>query len=274
VTSLAPFDFVGATAFVTGAGSGIGRAIAQSLAAEGCNVVVSDVDAGRASGVAEEITQAGGVAVAQRCDVTRMADLVAARDRCQSVFGRVDIVVNNVGVMVGGLPEVIPESEWQRVFDINVLGMVRSNEVFLPVLMGQRRGHIVNTASASALLNYAYDRTPYAATKAAVLNLSENLYLYLRPYGVGVTCLCPAGVITNILEQLRVIGDPVPLRRPEHDIVEPRIVAEQVVKAVADRRFLAVSVDTIHDEVRRKGADLDRYLAERESWLRAVKEDC
>jgi NAD(P)-dependent dehydrogenase (short-subunit alcohol dehydrogenase family) len=176
--------------------------------------------------------------------------------------------------MVGGLPEVIPESEWQRVFDINVLGMVRSNEVFVPGLISQRRGHIVNTASASALLNYAYDRTPYAATKAAVLNLSENLYLYLRPYGVGVTCLCPAGVMTNILEQLRVIGDPVPLRRPDHDIVEPGIVAEQLIKAVRTRRFLAVSVDSVVDELRLKGADLENYLAERESWINAVKEDC
>jgi NAD(P)-dependent dehydrogenase (short-subunit alcohol dehydrogenase family) len=274
VTRLAPFDFPGSTAFVTGAGSGIGRAIARSLAAEGCNVVVSDVDADRGTAVAAEITQSGGAAVAQRCDVTRMEDLVAARDRCQSAFGGVDIVVNNVGVMVGGRPEAIPESEWQRVFNINVLGMVRSNEVFLPVLMGQRRGHVVNTASASALLNYAYDRTPYAATKAAVLSLSESLYLYLRPHGVGVTCVCPAAVITNILEQLRVIGEPLPLRRPDHDIVEPGVVAEQVVKAVADRRFLAVSVDSVLDELRRKGADLDAYLTERESWIHAVKEDC
>ena len=128
-------------------------------------------------------------------------------------FGSIDVVVNNVGVMVAGRPEAIPVDEWQRVLDLNVLGTVRSNRVFLPLLMEQGRGHVVNTASASGILNYAYDRTPYAASKAAVVMLSEALFMYLRPYGVGVSCLCPAGVATNILEQIRFVGEQLPLER-------------------------------------------------------------
>ncbi len=168
MTELAPFEFEDTVAFVTGAGSGIGRAVAHHLARRGSSVLVTDVDDERAASVAAEIVDAGGAALAQRCDVAQSADFAAARDRCLSDLGGIDIVVNNVGVLVAGRPELIPVHEWQRVLDLNVLGVVRSNEVFLPLLMEQGRGHIVNTGSASGIINYAYDRTPYAASKAAV----------------------------------------------------------------------------------------------------------
>jgi NAD(P)-dependent dehydrogenase (short-subunit alcohol dehydrogenase family) len=267
VSTLAPFSFPGSVACVTGAGSGIGRAIAKALAAQGVRVLVTDVDEKRCMTVGGEITDSGGTAVFQRTDVRRVEDFTAARDRCLAEFGRIDIVVNNVGAMVSGRPEAISPDEWQRLFDINVLGLVRSNNVFLPLLMKQRSGHVVNTASASAMLNYSFDRTPYGASKAAVLNLSENLYLYLRPYGVGVSCICPTGVLTNILEQLRVIGEPLTLRRPDHEIVDAQTVADRTVKAIADRRFLVTSVDSAADEAKRKWTDIDAYLAEREVWL-------
>jgi NAD(P)-dependent dehydrogenase (short-subunit alcohol dehydrogenase family) len=271
MSQLAIFEFDGASAVITGAGSGIGRAVAHSLAARSTRVLVTDVDAARAERVAQEIVANGGAAVAQPCDVRHLDQLEAARERCLDEFGRVDIVVNNVGVMVGGRPEAIPVAEWERILDINVLGMVRSNEVFLPQLLDQRSGHIVNTASASGLLNYAYDRAPYAITKAAVLMLSENLFLYLRPYGVGVSCLCPTGVITNILEQMRIIGEPLAMGKPEHAIVAADVVGERVADAIADRRFLVVTADTVIDELRRKGADLDAYLLERERWIHATQ---
>ncbi len=272
LTSLPAFTFTGTTAFITGGGSGIGRAVAHAVAGQGSNVMVTDIDAERSRTVADEITGQGGKAIALPCDVTSKADLTEARDRCLSEFGRIDLVFNNVGVMVCGRPEVIGESEWTRILDINVVSVVRSNEVFLPLLIEQKSGHVVNTSSASALLNYAYDRTPYAASKAAVLMLSESLYLYLRPFGVGVTCLCPAGVITNILEHVRVLGDPLPLRQPDHAIVTPDVVADRVVDAIRGRRFLAVSVDSVLDELRRKGADLDAYLEERELWINAPED--
>lgn len=267
VTTNGAFDFAGTAAVVTGAGSGIGRAIAHSLAAQGSSVLITDTDEDRCATVVDEIVGLGGHAVAQRCDVRQTQDFVEARDRCLLAFGRIDIVVNNVGVMVSGKPEEIPVEEWQRLFDINVLGIVRSNEVFVPMLILQGSGHIVNTASASALLNYAYDRTPYAATKAAVLTLSENLFLYLRPHGIGVTCLCPTGVATNILEHIRVIGEPLSLRRPAHQIVAADVVGKQVIDAIRDRRFLVVTAETVWDELRRKGMDVDAYLVEREAWM-------
>jgi NAD(P)-dependent dehydrogenase (short-subunit alcohol dehydrogenase family) len=273
LSELAPFEFDGAVAFVTGAGSGIGRAIAHHLARRGARVLVTDVDEPRTAAVAQEIIDAGGTALAQRCDVALDADFTAARDRCLTDFGRVDIVVNNVGVLAAGRPELIPIDEWQRILDLNVLGVVRSNAVFLPVLMEQEHGHIVNTASASGIINYAYDRTPYAASKAAVVMLSEALFMYLLPYGVGVSCLCPAGVTTNILEQIRFIGEQLPLSAPELPLVEPDVVGQLVVDAIERREFLVLTADAVRDELRRKGDDLDAYLHERERWMHRARPD-
>lgn len=267
VSELGEFAFAGTAAVVTGAGSGIGRAIARELARRSVNVLVSDVDEERARTVATEIRESRGTALAQRCDVARQQDLEAAGDRCLAEFGRVDIVVNNVGVMVFGRPEAIPLPEWQRVVDLNLLSIVRSNQVFLPLLLKQGSGHVVNTASASGIINYAYDRSPYAATKAAVVALSENLFLYLRQYGIGVSCLCPAGVKTNITEHRRVIGEPLPVGRPDHAVVAADVVGRRVADAIAGRRFLVFSVDSVGGELRRKGQDPDGYLREREARL-------
>ena len=273
MSQLTPFEFDGTVAFVTGAGSGIGRAIAHRLAARGTRVLVTDVDEERTAVVANEIVDAGGTALAQRCDVAREADFVAARDRCLTEFGRIDVVVNNVGVLVAGRPELIPIDAWQRILDLNVLGVVRSNAIFLPILMEQGHGHIVNTASASGIVNYAYDRTPYAASKAAVVMLSEALFMYLLPYGVGVSCLCPAGVSTNILEQIRFIGQQLPLSAPDLPVVEPGAVGQRVVDAIERREFLVLTADEIRDELRRKGDDLDAYLHEREEWMHRARPD-
>jgi NAD(P)-dependent dehydrogenase (short-subunit alcohol dehydrogenase family) len=252
---------------VTGAGSGIGRAIATELARRGARVLVTDVDDVRAQTVAGEISAEGGVVAWQHLDVTARDDFVAARTRCLDDFGRVDVVVNNVGTMVAGRPEQIPAEEWARLLDVNLLGIVRSNEVFLPVLMEQGHGHVVNTASTNGILVYSYDRTPYAASKAAVMMLSQQLFVYLRPYGVGVSCLCPAGVMTNIAEQLRPVGEQLPLRAPHLPIVEADVAGARVADAVESRAFLVLTADEARDELRRKGDDLDAYLLEREAWM-------
>jgi NAD(P)-dependent dehydrogenase (short-subunit alcohol dehydrogenase family) len=267
MSDLAPFELDAAVAVVTGGGSGIGRAIAQELAARGARVLVTDVDDERAATVATEIRDAGGSAVPQRLDVAQADDFVAARDRALAEFGSVDVVVNNVGVMAAGRPEVIPVEEWQRVLDVNVLGVVRSNEVFLPLLIEQGRGHVVNTASATGILNYSYDRGPYAASKAAVVMISEGLFLYLRQYGVGVSCLCPTGVITNIVEQIRFFGEQVPLRAPDFPVVEAHVAGERVADAIERRQFLVLTADEVGADLRRKGDDRDAYLLAQERWI-------
>jgi NAD(P)-dependent dehydrogenase (short-subunit alcohol dehydrogenase family) len=153
------------------------------------------------------------------------------------------------------------------VLDVNVLGVVRSNEVFLPLLIDQGRGHVVNTASATGILNYSYDRGPYAASKAAVVMISEGLFLYLRQHGVGVSCLCPAGVVTNIVEQIRFFGEQVPLRAPDFPVVEAHVAGERVADAIERRQFLVLTADEARDDLRRKGDDRDAYLLAQERWI-------
>ena len=253
-------DLDGAAAVVTGAGSGIGRACALSFARRGARVVVSDVSGERANAVANEIVAAGGRAVGRVCDVSDVGDLERLRDTCLEQYGAVDVVMNNVGVIAMGPPESLPLEEWQRVIDINLLGIVRSNLVFLPLLIEQGRGHVVNTASMSGLLAHGYDRLPYVTTKHAVVGMSESLAIYLRPQGIGVTCLCPSGVVTNIIEQITFFGAPSSPRSPDYPIVEADVVGELVADAIAAGRFLVLTAPGVHDELLERVRDLDAYL--------------
>lgn len=249
-----------AVAVITGAGSGIGRSSALALARRGARVVVSDVDADRAATVAEEIAGAGGGSVAAACDVTDLAAVERLRDIALAEFGRVDIVMNNVGVITMGPPEAIPVEAWSRILDINILGTVRSTNTFLPLLIEQGSGHLINTASASGLLAYGYDRLPYVASKHALVGMTEALARYLRPKGIGVTCVCPSGVLTNIVEQITIFGAPDSPRAPDHAIVGADVVGDLVCEAVDTGRFLVVTTLEVTDEVARRAADIEAYL--------------
>ncbi|MER6957977.1 SDR family oxidoreductase [Streptomyces sp. NPDC000618] len=256
-------DLHDAVAVVTGAGSGIGRATAHAFARRGTRVVVTDRDAERAQAVAGELAGLpgpGGGSVAATCDVTDADDLRAVRDLALDRFGRVDLVMNNVGILAVGPVEDIPLEAWQHVIDVNLLSVVRSNLVFLPLLLEQGSGHVVNTASTAGLLPYGFDRLPYTATKHAVVGLSEALALYLRPRGIGVSCLCPAGVATNIVEQITRYGEPAPPQGPAFPVVSAESVGELVADSVSEDRFLILTAQQAAIELRDLGADVDHYL--------------
>jgi NAD(P)-dependent dehydrogenase (short-subunit alcohol dehydrogenase family) len=260
-----PLVLDGAVAAVTGGGSGIGRATARALARRGAQVVVSDLSVDRALGVAEEIAAEGGRAVGVRVDATSEAELTHLRDVAQETFGRVDVVMNNVGVLAVGAPECLPDEAWEHTFERNLMSIARSNRVFLPILLEQGRGHVVNTASASGLLAYGFDRLPYVASKHAIVGISEALAAYLGPFGIGVTCLCPSGVITNILEQITVYGEAASAtpRAPAHEVVEADVVGDLTADAIETGRFLVVTVPDVLDEVRQKATDIESYLHDR-----------
>lgn len=251
-------DLPNAVAVVTGAGSGIGRAAAHAFARRGARVVVTDLVDERAHAVAGEL---GAQGVAAVCDVTSLDDLQAVRKLALDRFGRIDLVMNNVGILAVGPVEDIPLAAWQRVIDVNLLGVVRSNLAFLPVLLEQGSGHLVNTASTAGLLPYGVDRLPYTATKHAVVGLSEALALYLRPRGIGVSCLCPAGVATNIVEQITFYGQPAPPCGPDFPVLDAESVGELVVDGVTQNRFLILTAQEAADELREHGADVDAYLS-------------
>lgn len=249
-----------AVAVVTGAGSGIGRACALEFAARGACVVVSDLDEQRAHETLELVGASGGRGASRRVDVTSEDDLVALRELALSRFGRVDVVMNNVGIITMGSPETMPMDAWQRSLDVNLLSIARSNLVFLPLLVAQGHGHVVNTASASGLLAYGFDRVPYVASKHAVVGVTEALAIHLGPLGVGVTCLCPSGVATNIREQITSYGTSSSPRAPRHPVVTADVVGRLVADAVESGTFLVVTTDLVHEELRERANDIEGYI--------------
>ena len=195
-------------------------------------------------------------------DVGRDDDMAALRDATLERFGRVDVVMNNVGIITIGRPETIPLEEWRCAIEVNLLSVVRSLQLFVPLLLAQGEGHVVNTASTAGLFAYAYERLPYTATKSAVVGLSEALALYLRPQGVGVSVLCPGPVNTNIAGDIR-FHDQVPINAPAGlQVMEPEPVGDLVVGAVRANRFLVLTHPEVHDVLVRRAEDPEQFVAD------------
>ena len=249
-----------AVAVITGAGSGIGRATAFSLARAGASVVVSDLNLERCEDVVAEIVAHGGRAHAAACDVSLDEDVEALRDVTLESFGRVDIVMNNVGVLAFGQPQNIPMDAWTRIVNTNLLSVARSIHTFLPLLVEQGSGHFVNTASTAGLYAYSFERLPYSATKGAVVAMSEALALYCQPRGIGVTLLCPGPVATNIAEQMTVYGEIGPIQAPELELLDPRVVGDQVLEAILHNTFFLPTHGEVNDILRSRAADMDSFV--------------
>ncbi len=249
-------------AVITGAASGIGRAIACTLADRGAHIVAVDVDNDGVQALADDLGDQGAAVLPQRADVSDPGAFERIRNAALQWFGRIDVVVNNVGVLTNGLPQDIPITEWQRILDINLMSVVRSNAAFLPLLLGQGSGHLVNTASFAGLFTYSYDRLPYAATKAAIVQISEGLAIYLRPENIGVTLLCPGPVLTNIAAGLPRFGGGAPLRIPgeQFELLDPATVGELVADAILRNRFFVPTHTGVVDELRRRIDDWDAYI--------------
>jgi NAD(P)-dependent dehydrogenase (short-subunit alcohol dehydrogenase family) len=260
-TPIAAEDLKGRTAIVTGGAGGIGRGTVLALAALGVNVVIADLDVAGGEETARAAEALGAGALNMKFDAA-YGSYDALRDQCLERFGRIDIVMNNVGVLTNGLPENIPIEEWQRIIDTNLLSVVRSNHTFLPLMIAQRSGHIVNTASFAGLFTYAFDRTPYAACKAAVIQLSEGLAIYLRPMGIGVTVLCPGPVKTNIAASVRSFGPRADLRTPgpQFSLLEPEAVGEMVVDAILHNKFMVPTHENVREILVSRAENWDAYL--------------
>jgi NAD(P)-dependent dehydrogenase (short-subunit alcohol dehydrogenase family) len=194
-----------ASAIVTGAGSGIGRAFALELGRRGGRVVCSDINLSTAEETVSLIHAQGGKALAVRCDVTQLIEVEQLADQAEQWFaGPISLVINNAGVGAGG--QRVGESsmaDWQWVMNINMWGVIHGCHVFAPRLRAQGRGGIINVAStasfAAAPLMGAYN-----ASKAAVLALSETLAAEFAGTDVAVTALCPTIVKTNIFADGRI----------------------------------------------------------------------
>lgn len=258
-------DLIGKIAVVTGAASGIGRGCALALASAGCRVVAADINEQGAQETAQAACDAGGTAMSVQCDVGAPDAFDRLRDTVLSTYGDIDIVMNNAGIILSGHPEDIPVSEWSRVLDINLMSVVRSNAAFLPLMLARGSGHIVNTASFAGIMSYAFDRLPYAASKAAVFQLSEGLALYLRPKGIGVTVLCPGPVATNIMKSTKVWTDDIQVRGPgpEFKVMTADAVGELVVDAIRRNLFFLPTHTEVRERLIARASDFDAVLQDR-----------
>jgi NAD(P)-dependent dehydrogenase (short-subunit alcohol dehydrogenase family) len=265
-------DIAGKVAVVTGGASGIGRGTARSLVRRGAAVVIADVNDRRLAEARAELLALGGTCHAVHCDVTSDADVAELARSALAALGRVDILMNNAGVVVRGALEAIPLADWRWQFDVNVFGVVRGVHAFLPRMLERGSGYIVNTASVAGLLALTGEGAPYIASKFAVVGLTEALCLYARPRGVGVSVLCPGSVDTNLAETGRSIA-----MTPEREVAETAVAAavqgnrlmspDEIGEAVADgieaERFFILP-DPYHlPLVQARAADMNAYLEQR-----------
>jgi len=257
-------ELKGRTAVITGGGSGLGRGTALELAKEGVNLVLADINQEGAEETARMAAEAGAQALGVACDVSQDDAFEKLKAQVEARFGPPDIVMNNVGVLTGGRPEDIPLEEWQRIINTNLMSVVRSNGAFLRGLIERGRGHIVNVASTAGLYPYAYDRGPYAASKAAVISLTEGLALYLKPKGIGVSVMCPGPMPTNVGKSMRRFGAPLGVRGPGADFVPmpPQEAGALIVAAIkADRFFITTHPEQVMSRLKRRLQDWDGFIA-------------
>jgi NAD(P)-dependent dehydrogenase (short-subunit alcohol dehydrogenase family) len=224
-------DFADKTAFVTGGASGIGLALGRAFAEAGMKVMLADVEASALDQALQSLKSQGARVQGIRCDVADPDSVERAAQATFDAFGNVHVVCNNAGVAAGGGIDNISIDNWRWVVDVNLMGVVYGVRSFLPRMLKHREGgHIVNTASMAGMIN-GMGFSPYAATKFAVVAMSEGLAMQLQPHGIGVSVLCPEFVRTRIGES----GRNRPKRYGETQPLDPASPAAQVVAEIARR---------------------------------------
>jgi NAD(P)-dependent dehydrogenase (short-subunit alcohol dehydrogenase family) len=258
-------ELAGKHVVVTGAGSGIGRACATRFASEGARVVLADRDEARVGAVADEID---GLAVVT--DVGREADIVALIAAAEERYGPIDLFFSNAGVAgPGGGPEA-PDDELQATWEINVMAHVWAARALLPGWVERGEGYLLSTASAAGLLTQV-SAMAYSITKHAAVALAEWLAITYGDAGIKVSCLCPQGVRTPMLDIA--LEDPVgaaPLLAG--GLKEPEEVAAAVVEGLRDERFLILPHEEVANHMALKGAQPERWLRGMRRLVRQARE--
>jgi len=238
--------------FITGAGSGLGKALALRFAREGWRVAATDLKLETVEQTLKEVQAAGGSGFAMVCDVTSEESFAAVAARLNSEWGGLDVVVNNAGVATAGTVLDSPIKQWQWVLDINLLGCVRGSRAVIPIMTAQGSGHIVNIASFAGIANPPA-MASYNAAKAAVISLSESLRFEVEPQGVNVSVVCPSFFKTNLLATSRSGGgvesaantapqmEKIVQKLMEKSTITADGVAEAIFNAVRDQRFLVLA---------------------------------
>jgi len=196
-------ELAGKTAFVTGGASGIGQALGRAFAEAGMKVMLADIEADALAAAVDGLRGAGPAVRGVACDVADAASVERAAEATLGAFGKVHVLCNNAGVGGGTGIDAIALDTWRWVLDVNLMGVVHGIRSFLPHLRAHGEGgHIVNTASMAGL-QAGLGFSPYAASKYAVVAISEGLARDLEPHGIGVSVLCPSFVRTRISDSAR-----------------------------------------------------------------------
>jgi NAD(P)-dependent dehydrogenase (short-subunit alcohol dehydrogenase family) len=253
---------------VTGGASGIGRALCRRFADEGARaVVVADLAADGARAVAAELQGAMTRALAVPTDVSRESDIVALVEQTERTVGPVDLFCSNAGIAIGGGAEA-PDASWETIWHINVMAHVYAARAVLPGMLARGEGYLLNTASAAGLLTNL-GAAPYSVSKHAAVGLAEWLAITHGDAGIKVSCLCPQGVRTSMLE-----GGLDPTHEEGGDqsfpagqvvvasgeVLEPEDVAAAVVDGLREETFLILPHPEVGEYFRHKAGDYDRWL--------------
>ena len=243
----------GKVAVITGGGSGIGRCMALAFADEGMDISIGDIETAAGEAVAEEVRAKGRRAISVVCDVTDLDSVRALAETTKAELGAYHVVCNNAGVISGGPTAEMSPAEWEWVLDVDLQGVVNGVIAFLPGLVEQGDGHIVNTASIAGLVPMAAPGViNYTTAKYGVVGITETLHDELAPLGIGASALCPGVVNTRISQSARnrpdAAGGPVseedmgpPLELPPGmempriigaNVQEPDAIAARVVEGV------------------------------------------
>lgn len=247
-------DFRGKAAIITGAASGIGLALAEALAERGADLALADVDAHGLKAARERLAVTGRRICTRVLDVSCEADVRAAASAFETALGRIHLVFNNAGIdMSGGLAS-LSGKDWQRVFGVNVFGVIHGIRHFVPLLRSHGEpAHVVNTASGAGFwVNGDIRMGAYAATKSCVVALSEALEQELAGSAIGVSVLCPGPVRTSIAERSRHASDQLKAGIAAGE--PPAAVAHQVLEAIVRGEFYVFTPNRMRAGVQRRFA--------------------
>jgi len=268
-------DFSRKVAVITGAASGIGRAIAEALAGEGTRLVLADIEAPALAEAERSLRNGGAEVLAVRTDVSKAEEVEVLAQRTREEFGVVDLLFNNAGVGGGGLLWERTRADWNWVLGVNLWGVIHGIRSFVPIMLDQgTEAHIVNTASVAGLISPP-GMGPYNVSKHAVVALSETLHheLALVGFKIKVSVLCPAWVKTGIADSDR--NRPTELRNPhraptelevaqdrntraalEASHVKPEDVARITLEAIRDEQFYILTHPKIKGAIKARMEDI------------------
>jgi len=219
----------GKVVVITGASSGLGEASARLLSAGGATVVLAARRADRIRSLAEELSGRGGKALAVATDVTRFDEVKKLADAAVQAYGRIDVMINNAGLMPQSLLERLKIDEWDRMIDVNIKGVLYGIAAALPYMQQQKAGHFINVSSVAGH-RVGPGTAVYSATKYAVRALSEGLRQEVKPYNIRTTVISPGAVATELPDS---VTDPNAAERIRKFYAEVAIPADSFARAVA-----------------------------------------